>query len=129
MRYSKLNVLKALKSWEDSVISSGMMYKKCQRDQVDANRYDLGSVDIGILLAVGSLILDIEACPKLSKRQFLDMIYVKREIIITLPVNEYLFTEHTGYNQIKDKSSKQCEAYGKFVFYTSLIRSIFSEYF
>ena len=122
-RYSKSGVIETLNVWIAMVEKYGMYSK------FNHIFYDLHSVDAGMVFAARSLVDDIKLVGHkgLLKKQFRALVLQRRDSAITLPNNKHLFTENTGYVQLRENPKEICFDYGKWNFDSQVVYSIFSE--
>jgi len=122
-RYSKSAVTKSLAEWIVSVYDNGLYSRHRNSDT------HLDQVDAGMIASAQSLLDDIKLIghKKLLKSDFKRLVELRWEVACTLPANKHLFSERTGYSQVRGKSREICFDYGKWNFDVNLVYSLFSE--
>lgn len=122
-RYSHSGVVNYLTTWIAQVEATGL-YSKFG----DADKVHLKSIDEGHLAAAKSLLEDL-SYRRLLKREFKRLVELRWESAVTLPVNKHLFSDRTGYAQVRGKSKEICFDYGKYNFDSNIVYSLFSQFF
>ena len=120
-RYSRAAAIVTLTTWINSVQTSGFYSKYTDRT------VHLPSIDLGHLYAAKSLLFVITKTKKLPKKDFRNLVNQRWEVACTLPVNHRLFSEKTGYDQVRGKSKEICFDYGNYNFDCDIVFSMFSD--